>query len=702
MPSFGNLFASLTLESASFMSGVKAAQKELVETQKTFARVGGNMQKVGAVLTVGITAPFVALAGAAANGAQQMAASVVEIERSAQLANVSTTEFQKLAYAAKSVGFESDKMADIYKDVNDKFGEFLATGGGEMKDFFENVAPKIGLTAEAFRGLSGPQALQLYYNSLQKAGLSQAQMTFYMEALANDAAALAPLLRDNGAAMAEMGNKAAVISPEQIAELKKYTEAQQEMEEATKKVTLAIASSGLLEAITSIITSVAELTGEFAKTSPEIFKWAVIIGGVGAALGPVIGSIGLLVTTIGAALPVLAGMSAGFTGVALAEGAAATASYALGAALRVALPWLGLLTGAVTAAYLAYQNWDQIKAVVHNVVAWMGDLYRGVKSWVVDKLNAVWDTVRAGVDRVKGFFFGLYDAVVGHSYVPDMVDEIGQHMARLNETLVKPAQTATQTAAEAFQALQQKVAPILDRLFPSEARMNQLREDIKLLEEYAKAGNLTAAQLEEAKRRARLEAGGMSPEAQQTGGVTEDMGTIGVDVVGLSKTVEDAWGRVQAANDNTVQSFADMARDIVGSLGNLGRSIKSGDWLGALQNVLDTIGQIAGLINGTGQPATRTFSTGLNLSGARAKGGPVLPYGDYLVGEKGPEILRMGGRRGSIIPNDQIGGPMAIHVSVEEGQLFRPVVRSESATVTYDAVRGNNRTSALRQRQALA
>ena len=34
------------------------------------------------------------------------------------------------------------------------------------EDFFENIAPKVGVTAEMFRNLSGPEALQLYYNSI--------------------------------------------------------------------------------------------------------------------------------------------------------------------------------------------------------------------------------------------------------------------------------------------------------------------------------------------------------------------------------------------------------------------------------------------------------------------------------------------------------------------------------------------------------
>ena len=44
------------------------------------------------------------------------------------------------------------------------------------------------------------------------------------------------------------------------------------------------------------------------------------------------------------------------------------------------------------------------------------------------------------------------------------------------------------------------------------------------------------------------------------------------------------------------------------------------------------------------------------LSGARANGGPVAPGGAYLVGERGPEILRMGRQGGTVVPNSAIGG----------------------------------------------
>ena len=64
------------------------------------------------------------------------------------------------------------------------------------------------MTADRFKALSGPQALGLYVAALEKANLSQAEMTFFMEAIASDSTALLPLLRNNGQLMRELGDEA--------------------------------------------------------------------------------------------------------------------------------------------------------------------------------------------------------------------------------------------------------------------------------------------------------------------------------------------------------------------------------------------------------------------------------------------------------------------------------------------------------------
>lgn len=61
------------------------------------------------------------------------------------------------------------------------------------------------------------------------------------------------------------------------------------------------------------------------------------------------------------------------------------------------------------------------------------------------------------------------------------------------------------------------------------------------------------------------------------------------------------------------------------------------------------------------------------LSGARANGGPVAPGGAYLVGERGPEILRMGRQGGTVVPNEAIGGvgitlAPSIHIDARSDQ----------------------------------
>lgn len=163
-----------------------------------------------ALATIGKTA--LAVGAATATSIGLMTASTVraagEIRNLAALSGTSAERFQEMASGARRYGVEQDKLADIFKDTQDKVGDFVSTGGGAMADFFERIAPLVGVTAEQFRELSGPDALQLYYTSLERANVSQSEMTFYLEAIASDASALAPLLRNNGKEFDDLGRKA--------------------------------------------------------------------------------------------------------------------------------------------------------------------------------------------------------------------------------------------------------------------------------------------------------------------------------------------------------------------------------------------------------------------------------------------------------------------------------------------------------------
>lgn len=146
-----------------------------------------------------------------------------DIQRFAKLANASVGQFQYYAQGAETAGISIESFADKLKDMQDRIGDFQQTGGGPLADFFTNIAPRVGVTIQQFQKLSGPEALQLFYNSLEKAGASTNDMKFYMESIISDSSLLIPLLEKNGQGFKYWGNAAekagAIMSNDMVSSL---------------------------------------------------------------------------------------------------------------------------------------------------------------------------------------------------------------------------------------------------------------------------------------------------------------------------------------------------------------------------------------------------------------------------------------------------------------------------------------------------
>jgi len=186
----GILSVTIGADADTFKKEMKEVKAKLKENAKALRSNVNTWGKWGLAVTA---------AGATALAAftKSNLSAIRELKILASTANTSTKEFQRGAFAAEQFGIETEKYGDILKDVNDRVGDFITTGAGPMIDFFEQIGPKIGVTIENFKGLSGQQALGLYIQSLQKANLSQEEMTFFMEAIASDSTRLIPLFRDN-------------------------------------------------------------------------------------------------------------------------------------------------------------------------------------------------------------------------------------------------------------------------------------------------------------------------------------------------------------------------------------------------------------------------------------------------------------------------------------------------------------------------
>lgn len=182
-----------------------------------------------------------------------------ELENLARVANMTAKEFRGAAYATEKFGISGEKLADMSKDVQDKLGDFIANGAGEFKDFFENIAPQVGLTAKELQNLSGPDVLIAVKKAMDEVGVSAEEQVFYMESIANDASLLIPLLKDEGKMFKETAERASELG---LALDKVDHENLLEAGEATKEATSAL--GGLKNMVAA----------EFAPLFADAMRWA--------------------------------------------------------------------------------------------------------------------------------------------------------------------------------------------------------------------------------------------------------------------------------------------------------------------------------------------------------------------------------------------------------------------------------------------
>jgi hypothetical protein len=394
-----------------------------------FGRLSHEMELANARLAAFARRAGLALGAAAAAATASLglivrstAESAAQIRQFAQVANATPEALQRWSAGARTVGIEQEKLADILKDMNDRVGDFLQTGGGPMADFFENVAPRVGVTADQFARLSGPEALQLYVDTLERAGLSQQEMTFYLEAMASDATRLLPLLRNGGAEMTRLGEQAsdlgAVLDGDAL--------------EALRRTQLALGTVSLV--FDGLRNRIAVAVAPTIEALANAFVALASDGGIlRSAIDTLIGNLGRLASYAATFAAVMAGRwVAGMAAAALSVRGLATALVFL----RGALIRTGIGALIVGAGELVYQ-FSQLVARVGGVgeaFRLLGDLAREVWSRIGLSLDAALARMEAGLeglkaaglsalegtiagvvsfgDRTAAIFQGAYDAAV--------------------------------------------------------------------------------------------------------------------------------------------------------------------------------------------------------------------------------------------------------------------------------------------------
>lgn len=285
MADVGVISAKITADTSGFDDAVDKTEKGAKKAGKSLSDLGKQARETANTMGKWAAATVAAAATVGIAITKHNLAAIKELKNLSQAAGISTAAFQRMAFAAKDTGIENEKLSQIFLDMNDRIGDFARTGGGPLADFFDTIGPKVGVTIDDFKRLSGPEALQLYVSSLEKANASQADMSFFLESISGDAVRLLPLLRDNGKAMSEGAEaaKALGIGLSEI-EVQNAIEAQKAIDRVT-----ATLEAQTMRVVADLAPAIELIADELLTTSKEFDSFGITAIGVGRSVGKAIG-----------------------------------------------------------------------------------------------------------------------------------------------------------------------------------------------------------------------------------------------------------------------------------------------------------------------------------------------------------------------------------------------------------------------------
>jgi hypothetical protein len=387
----------------------KDLNKAKSQVQSSLQGIQQKMKGFGTAASIGITAPL-ALFG---KQAFQAAADAEEMESKLDVVfGKAADDVRKWAdETAKAVGRSSNELRTAAADTQSLL--ISAGVGAEQAQKMSTALAQLAIDTASFNNASDPQAIQAFQKALLGENEMLKSVGFSLSAAEVQRKALELGYKGSVAQMDAATKAEATFA----ALLEKTSQAQGDaartigsssnqmkvLNAAMQDLSIVIGQQ-LLPALTPIITALADALRWFVDLGPEVTQFTVIAAGLAAALGP----LALILGSV--SLPIVA------------------------------------ITAALGAGVVAWQKWgDAIETTVRNTV-------QKVVSWF-DKLKGPVDWVNEKIDTINDTFFKLYDDVVGHSYVPDLVDEIGYQFDRLDQVMVKPTLDATKKVSNEFKGL---------------------------------------------------------------------------------------------------------------------------------------------------------------------------------------------------------------------------------------------------------
>ena len=376
MASFADIQIRFGADLNQFSSKMQNAQRSLDKASKQFA-------SAGKALSIGLTAPIVALgvSSVVAFDAQAKALAQVEsaLASTGGVANKTFEELQQLASSQQNNSLFGDEQ--ILKDATAQLLTFTNITN-EQFDRTQQAALDLSTRLDGDLKSSAIQlgkALNDPVKGLSALAKSGIQFSDDQKAVINSLAQTGRLAEAQNLILEELekqyGGAAAVAASAGTGPLKQLSNILGDITEDFGKI--------IVEAIAPFIAYLKDMALRFQALSPEIKKTIVVITGIAAAIGPVL-------LGMSAILPLLPAIAAGFAALTGPIGLAVTAAAAIGVVIA--------------------ENWNPIKTQLIEIANYFIDLYNESS------------LVRAGVEAVIIQFKLLYE--VGKFLFNALVDYV--------------------------------------------------------------------------------------------------------------------------------------------------------------------------------------------------------------------------------------------------------------------------------------
>lgn len=203
----------------------------------------------------------------------------------------------------------------------------------------------------------------------------------------------------------------------------------------------------LVTQFTQIGTSLAGLGINWQTT------WDAIVlatGIVAAAIGAAI--LGIIGVVVGLATGIGAGISAT---IALFQGLSDNVLGIFSGMTTAIMGWIQTFSALLSGDFAG--AWEGFKVVMRGSFEFWTSMWGGILEAALGVINIMTSTIGGFADGIVGFFQGMYDKLVGHSIIPDLINDIVAWFKKLPQLILNTLTTLGNRIQEPFEGIWDKI-----------------------------------------------------------------------------------------------------------------------------------------------------------------------------------------------------------------------------------------------------